>query len=63
MLDGLAPVAQVALHLGNTDVIAFESDRATWEAAKRDHETPRNRKDDPEENQKRLRGTKIHTKS
>ena len=33
MLDGLAPVAQAALHLGNTDVIAFESDRATWEAA------------------------------
>ena len=32
-LDGLASVALAALHLGNFDVIAFEKDRATWEAA------------------------------
>lgn len=33
MLDGLGTVAQAAVHLGNFDVIAFEKDPATWDAA------------------------------
>jgi predicted RNA methylase len=33
MLDGLGAVAQAAIHLGNFDVICFEKDRRTWEAA------------------------------
>jgi len=33
MLDGLASVSQAALHLGNFDVIAFESDHRIWEEA------------------------------
>lgn len=33
MLDGLGTVAQAALHLGNFDVIAFEKDPMTWNAA------------------------------
>lgn len=33
MLDGLGTVAQAAVHLGNFDVIAFEKDPVTWDAA------------------------------
>ena len=35
MLDGLGAVSQAALQLGSFDVIAFEKDEATWNAAGR----------------------------
>ena len=47
--SGLCPTGQMALELGNWDVIAFEKDRATWEKASQiiqAHVEAVNRKDD-----------------